>query len=67
VRYGWDGSNRHDGHSRQWGDALDQAVGLEFDRCELLIPLHRKILDLLEIQDRWFALSDDCRPLPLLG
>src|SRR6266567_3364689 len=39
----------------------------EFDRCEPFVPLCRKILDLLEFQDCWFAFSDDCRPLALLG
>jgi hypothetical protein len=39
----------------------------KLDWYEPLLPLRRKILDLLEIQDRWFTFSDDCRPLALLG
>jgi hypothetical protein len=34
---------------------------------ERFVPLCCKALDLLEIQDRWFAFSDDCRKLALLG
>ena len=37
------------------------------DWHEPLGPLCRQDFDLLEIQDRGFALSDDCRPLALLG
>jgi len=40
---------------------------LELDGYEPFVPLCRKILDLLKIQDRWFAFSDDCRPLTLLS
>jgi hypothetical protein len=31
------------------------------------LPLQCKILDLLEIEDRWLAFADDCRPLAVLG
>src|SRR5690242_4054120 len=34
---------------------------------DLCVPLCRKVLDLLEIQDRGFTLTDDCCPLTFLG
>jgi uncharacterized protein len=37
------------------------------DWHELLVPLCRKVLDLLEMQDRGFALADDRYPLAFLG
>ena len=37
------------------------------DGCDLLVPPRREHLDLLEAQDRWFAVSDNCRPPSFLG
>jgi hypothetical protein len=37
------------------------------DWHEPFVPLRRKVLDLLEIQDRRFTLADDCCPLAFLG
>ena len=37
------------------------------DWHEPFVPLRRKVLDLLEIQDRGFTLADDCCPLAFLG
>ena len=36
-------------------------------RSGLFVPLCPEVPDLLEIQDRWFAFSDDCRALTLVG
>ena len=36
-------------------------------RSTPFVPLRPEVPDLLEIQDRWFAFSDDCRALTLLG
>ena len=36
-------------------------------RSAPFVPLRPEVPDLLEIQDRWFAFSDDCRALTLLG
>jgi hypothetical protein len=37
------------------------------DWHEPFVPLRRKVLDLVEIQDRRFTLADDCCPLAFLG
>src|SRR3954447_12806092 len=55
---------------RQWAESLKRGCvsqPLLRDRREPFVPLRRQALDLLKLQDRWFALSDDCRPLALLG
>jgi hypothetical protein len=36
-------------------------------RSGLFVPRCPEVPDLLEIQDRWFAFSEDCRALTLLG
>jgi len=36
-------------------------------RSGLFVPRCPEVPDLFEIQDRWFAFSDDCRALALLG
>ncbi len=36
-------------------------------RSAPFVPLCPEVTDLLEIQHRWFAVSDDCRALTLLG
>jgi hypothetical protein len=36
-------------------------------RSGLFVPRCPKVPDLLEIKDRWFAFSEDCRTLTLLG
>src|SRR5690348_1746550 len=45
----------------------DRRIAKLVDWRELFAPLGRKVLDLLEIQDRGFALADDCCPLAFLG
>src|ERR1700730_4128919 len=40
---------------------------LSVDRHKPFVPLRSKVLDLLEIQDRWIAFADDRRPLALFG
>src|SRR5436190_4083443 len=55
---------------RQWAEGLRcgcVSQRLLPDRREPFVPLRRQAFNLLELQDRWFALSDDCRPLALLG
>jgi hypothetical protein len=41
-------------------------IGRELFRRDEL-PLRREILDLLELEDRWFAFSDDCCLFSLFG
>jgi len=54
-----------------WGAQPDPKLPaqpkLSVDRHKPFVPLRRKVLDLLEIQDRWIAFADDCRPLAFFG
>ena len=49
-----------------WPDTKQLAANL-VDWYEPLVPLRRKTLDLLEIQNRWIAFANDCHPLAFFG
>ena len=50
-----------------WGAARLNQHGELVGWHEPFVPLRRKVLDLVEIQDRRFTLADDCCPLAFLG
>jgi len=46
---------------------LQRSETWSVDGHEPFVPLRRKALDLLEIQDRWIAFANDCHSLALFG